>query len=519
MQCGPLPSVDPGARSDFQHRCRWFFIFVAVFLSLLSGNFSTLDHPPYWDGITGIFSQAVWLKNNQFDLFELYRQADWLEGGPRNVVLFLLAPVYAGLYHFFTPATVFRIAHLFNILCGATVFTLFFHTSCRLMPPVLALAWCTVGVLEPIFSGQCAGIYLEMPLAAAIAGVCFYLFERRYLAAVLCSILAYFIKDSALLLGIALFAWFFVRLAVAPCLRLPRPSRMMVLIPFLLPLFWVLDKINRNEAHHQMVWSMHRIQWKAQLLFPSLAVLFAIIVLPAIWIGFRRWRGMERTGDPWERPDWVLFLLILVCGFWAAFALYPLSLCRYATMVIMPMAVLAGIFVYRAARRLSIPVACCLIAFNLFNQYGALLPPIPHALGRSGEFLERSREFLLDLEGNRRICRQLESGYSDHSIVVKYPFAQMLTMPEMGYVDKALSRVYVVGRVPDYAPVRRFVPELLDAPDTLYLYSPNVFEMFNRPFLRPAEDAEEILKDTSLSPPLVVYRRNPAGPGPPPDYR
>ena len=484
-------------------------VFFAAFLLLLMANVSVLQDPPYWDALTGIFSQAVWLKDHNFDYMSLWQQPKWTDGGPRVNILYLLAPAYGLLLKLFDPAWAFGIIHGFNIFCGALTFTLFYAILCDFIPHRHALLWCLAAALDPIWNGQVASLYIEMPQAACYGAVILALHRHGYIRAAIACVLAFLIKSSALLLALAMVVWYGVQYIGRhwPA-SLPRPApghwrAVFTVLPF--PVVYLLSTAFTSDRY-QLQWHVSRSLFiiKTQIPFQTLTLMGIALALIAVLLK-RKWRR-QVFGDR-AAFDMVTFLTILVGGFWVAFHLYPLSLCRYVTSIVFPMTALLGLLVSRLGSRVPVLLAGMLIITGAANLYGLLLPPLPGPKARSGEYLERSREYLIDLAANRRICRFLEDHHFTRPIVVKYPFAHMLTDPDLGYVRQPLPNIHVAGRRPIFTAARAYEPAISSRASTLYLYAPNVFEYFTRPSLMPDPNAEIIYVDTALGASIVVYRR------------
>ncbi len=44
---------------------------ICFFLLLCIFRYQVLFFPPYWDSITGLFAEAIWLNDHQFDYYKL----------------------------------------------------------------------------------------------------------------------------------------------------------------------------------------------------------------------------------------------------------------------------------------------------------------------------------------------------------------------------------------------------------------------------------------------------------------
>ncbi len=496
----------PDSPNTFDSLKVFGFGFVLLFLM----NIQVLFAPPYWDALTGIFSQSQWLKENNFDYFQLWQQPKWIDGGPHIQILYLLAPVYALLMNFFSPPVVFMVIHVFNIFCAALIFLLFFQVLSDFLAKKLALLWCTAAVLDPVFSGQVASLYIEIPQALCYGAVILALHRQYYLGASLACFLAFLVKSSALILALAMLVWFMFHhqwhwwtTSNETAARKKEWRSIWVVLTF--PVLYFLARyVNHNPLGLSWNWSKSLYAIKTLLPFQTLTL--TAVILAGMILLFSSKQRRQLIGDR-ALFRLVTFLGIFVGGFWSAYHLYPLPLCRYATGIIFPMAILLALLVSFWGYRVSAVLAVILIIVGAANQYGMLMPVITGAKARSGEHLERSREYLIDLASNRRICRFLEERHFFDPIVVKYPFAHMLTVPEFGYVQRPLPNIYVVGRKPLFTLARDFKIGVKSRDSALYLYVPNVFEYYTQPSLRPATDSEFIYTDNVLGAPAVIYRR------------
>jgi hypothetical protein len=157
-------------------------------------------------------------------------------------------------------------------------------------------------------------------------------------------------------------------------------------------------------------------------------------------------------------------------------------------------------------------LACGFILYNLGNQQGALMKRLPPFIARSGDRLERSREFLFDLNANRDTCRFVEDSHFKDPILAKWPFSFMLTLPELGYVKDSVPGVIDTDRLlmGSRAPVTPAAAEALRRHPVVIVYAPNVYDIEpGRPSLLPRAGDLFLKEDHSLPGyPVVVYRRD-----------
>lgn len=501
-----------------QLRRRPMSLFLFVLLVLLCANASCLLDPPYWDAIFGPFNQALWLRANRFDFIRLWSVEPSYLGGGSNINPYCPLPVlYALFYVVASREVVFLLAHLLVLSLAALTFTLYFRILSDLVSPWSALLWCVAASCEPVWSGQCASMYREVPVAAVSALAVFSLHRERLGWAWFWAVLACLVKETALLLLLAMLVWLVVR---ALCTNPRGPRGACRDRPWLFGLAGLaMVVVLGGGARVFGSWSgvltgLHRrlalFPWHCRFFFPSLAVeLGAITGLTLAAVCGRRGRERLRT----ERGAAMLGLLLLLvtAGFWTAYGVFPEPLPRYAVFAVFPM---AGLLALGMRGRAGVLAAAVMIVCGAANQHGGLLPTIPVRRQRSGDCLERSREYLADLEANRRICAALERQFSTTPIVCKWPFAQMLTMPDLGYVDRALPHVYAAGVRPLYCPVEPYQPEVEIPGGPLFVYAPNAFAHWApfRPSLAPRSGDVLLFRDESLPGAVLVYRRQ-AGAG------
>ncbi len=468
-----------------------------------------MTDPPYWDGIF-LYSQAVWLKNNHFNIFELAKQPGYFEGGPNINYMYVLVPGIALLYEQCAPQSVFLIMHIFNIFCSAFVFWAFFTILKMYIKPLRALIWCMVAFAQPIWSGQSAAIYLELPLAAGVASVFLALQQKRYGVAFGLGILSYFIKNSVILLGLSLLIFVLLKESLEKVIFRQNGkgdfSLGFFLLSTLFPLYIFIEKARSSNMHTGLYFhllpSNLKYFWRG---CPD--VLILSIATSLLFCGYLFLRRQKLFNDPSERNKcyFILLLTIFTLGYCASSLLYLNPLYRYATFIIFPLITAFGILSGELFPKHSVYIALSLLLFNLANQQGDFFPkPLP-TNAASGETLERSREYLEDLKTNQNFCSEIETRFFDRNIAAKYPYVQMLTIPELGYVKKALPHIFSTGLHPFYTPSKMINTAILNAPDTLYLFAANIFESGFIPSLSPTKMDKTVLAETSPFGTLSLY--------------
>jgi len=479
-------------------------LFMPFFLFPLLLNWQRLFDPPYWDAITGIYTQGVWLYRHHFNYAELARLPHFMEGGPNINLFYVFSPLYAILLHYFQLRFVFLFLHLLILFCAGLVAMLFFRIMHAEYSWWLALSWCLTAMLNPIWSGQTASLYVEIPLAACVAIAIYGVWKDRYILAAVGCLAGYTMKGSALIFALACAVYVLIlaigkRQHCAWAQRF-RPQAWILLVPLPLMIFlnhWapvptaIVPDIWGNFIYFFV---------KARLQYPLVAVEL---------IGVLFFIFFKLFTSSWPQDAFTLFLTLVVGTFWLGYIFNSLPIPRYMVMIIFPlMCLLARLTAPR--KSVGAFIAVTLIATSLITGHGRGFPVIPdHRGGRSGSELERSREYLIDLDSNRALCAYLETRAFEQIIVTKSPFTQMLTIPEFGYVKKALPYIVEAGRFSTLCPALP-LGAFLQRPGphrTLCVYSPNIDELHWGPSLKPNANDHIILTDQTLPAPIIVYAR------------
>lgn len=206
------------------------------------------------------------------------------------------------------------------------------------------------------------------------------------------------------------------------------------------------------------------------------------------------------------------FLAAFCWGFWLAHGLFEHSLTRYLVFAMPCLYLLSAKSLALAfGQRASALLALLLILFNLGNQHGAFLPAPPPIEARSGDILERSREFLTDLAQQRELCQFIESQSAGRYIIAKPPFVHLLTIPGLGYVKDPVPNVLALSIPALGTPAPLLVEEDIETLENPWIiYSPSFYENLASPSLAP-RPGDKILWARELNgAPLIIYeaRRN-----------
>jgi hypothetical protein len=210
----------------------------------------------------------------------------------------------------------------------------------------------------------------------------------------------------------------------------------------------------------------------------------------------------------------VTFLAAFCWGFWLAHALFEHSLTRYLVFAMPCLYLLSAKSLALAfGQRASALLALMLIRLQSRKSARRLAPRAPPPIeARSGDILERSREFLTDLAQQRELCQFIESQSAGRYIVAKPPFVHLLTIPGLGYVIRPRPECpRPIHSLPLEPQPRCSSPRTSKRFENPWIiYSPSFYENLASPSLAP-RPGDKILWARELNgAPLIIYeaRRN-----------
>ena len=467
---------------------------LASALILWLANPACLGYPPYWDGLVAVFHQAAWLHHHHLDLAGLVRDVPgYMAGGPRVYTTSIVPPLLALLAHVApTPASFLVLCHLLTLAAaGATAgvwhLLLRERAASRLVWPGTLLL-----VLNPFFMAQSWSLHLEIALMLPSVLALLAFSRNRPPAAFGWLMLAWAVKVTALMHGIALAAG-------ALWLARRNPRQLLWAALYLLPCALFVAFAAWESAHAfqpiaerwilperlRLGWCWTQPWYLAYERTPDLLLLGTWSTVAGL-ITLFRWRG-ETAATPERVPDTAL-IAAAVTAFAAWFGLnmillIPLPRYLFATLpfallgallvlgrgdnrlrrdvalawlvlgagwssqiddVFLPLLalVVAGVLLALATSPRAAPAALwALVALSVVN-HGGVLPRLvagfPEGKANNGHILERSREFTTDLELQRRVARRLEEAYADKVVATSWPLLHAVADPFFGYVKTPL---------------------------------------------------------------------------------
>lgn len=479
-------------------------------------NFACLSNPPYWDDIIGLHNQAIWLAKHNFNVFELWESGQNFWDGGSNIYKFGIIPyLYGILYSIFPANIVHSIGHLFNISCLALAFGVIYTILRKFkIDQYLAFLWCVAVMCEPVMAGRTAALGQESPLLCAAVLSIYFLLNEKYWFGLFFIFAAILVKATGGVLAMAFVVWILLDICLAKenwkkYLKnhyLHLITGVFLIAAFLFLSFWDGNKAQNNRILlYELIKNM---KYQFPVLLPIQFLAFLIMIFVAIW-RFVLILKNKSLFNLSQKDKISLLLFIFVSGFWLSYALYYCSLPRYASFIVFPMYLFIALNTFTQNRRLPSLLVFVLLSAGIANVNGFYYWPLKPIQARSGEYLERSREFVEDLWKNQDACRLLETKYFNHPIVANWPFVQMLTMPEMGYVKKALPNVYCAGTAIKYADTKLYTANIKMPYNTLYIFSANSFSVWSPVSLlpNPGQKYKVILKNQIDGSWFIVYEK------------
>ncbi len=430
---------------------------ILVVFALLALRFEVLTNPPYWDAAQGPFAEAIWLKHNGFDYWGLLtREPCFLRGGQAVYIWSVLPSVYALLYMVLpSPLAVFVVLHLTSfVLTGVTIATvdLILHRRFHAPAPVSLMAALLI-LTQPTFGGQVDAISMEIPTACAVTLLAVLAVGRRWVLLGVATTAALFIKDAITIVAVANLVLVIFSIATG---TIKGKTIGWALGANLLPLlvrFGIVAAIKHIRLSHGLsnigresfgiLNGVERLWRTVTRAYPELYVLWLAAVLAFVVATLRKSKtnGVRALGND---TVWVsTFYCLTVVGGYVLFQTFFLSLPRYITWFV-PVLITGFmgsiVLLQSEGRRLVHAAVVTVIVFQALNTYDALRPAFPSTSpALAGEWMERSRIYLDDLEMDQEVAEYLKKNSGDRWVVVARLHALQFSLPELGYVDEALK--------------------------------------------------------------------------------
>lgn len=479
-----------------------------------------LDAPPYEEQAVGLWNEANFLANSDFDYHRLlYEEPHFMspQMGSRSYMISIQPTLLALLMKCpLSPRAVSLLWHLLQLVAAAGTFAL----AANLLRPRMgwwgSLVASAALATTPLFSAQVEQAGMDVTLAFAVTLSVAATARRAYLGAVASTLAAFLLKANGLIATAAVLATFALAWVGRPAGR-GRLTRAFLAGTALLGvqlvlLYWGDDSTQiRRLLHVQFAGSSGLFGLPmARIWCPDLVMLVVLATLLAM---YRLGLGPRRLED----ED----LALVQAGLIVAFTLVATGLYlftpRHVTMAVPALYLVLGLLATptgRSARWAGLGFAA-LVFFNLANQGGRFFP----AIGDAGQddfarsafrhprwsiLLERSLEYRADHAASLAALAWLEQNADGETALLSYPHYWYATMPCLGYVKRPLD-----ARLAMNYPSALAAMLDIDSKQTPAARVSPLFLWYGtaRSFLPPPSVDDEILFVDGLEDPLIIYRK------------
>jgi len=491
--------------------------FIAVFIFLLLSKFNVLFYPFYGDAIGGPFVEGWWLAKNNFDYVSLYRQAGYSLGGPK-VYMFSIYPTYLAILLKVIPsAKIFLIVnHLFVYAMAAAVVTLMREIVKKEYSLSIATLSALILLALPIFQSQSEAINMEMPYLCCSMFSVYFLTIRKFSKAFLFAVFSVLVKGHGVLnCGILAFICFSLFVfgnkeehQVLSAQKRIRKNYQLLLYGGLIAfvgLFKVGTKFLLNDQHASAGMMKLFVGWASLKYMRHTYVYIISLIVFLIVVFFKEDRKIGNFINALIGKYYNRFVIYLSAGMWYLLFLNFYAVSPRYMLGVAPFALLCILFSFlvvfpRIEKFLPIFLVGVLCITSL-NSYG-----LSHqGQGTTYHVLsEKSLQYRNDLNLSRKMAKLLEEKYSHLTIGAPFIIAQMLSIPELGYVKKPLD-VISYGMPILYGNIKRFEGlKKISIMNTLWIGVPEQFKKSGN-FSYPVHQGDKIIKRIELGDNFAVF--------------
>lgn len=435
---------------------------LAVFLYFLVTKIEVLFFPPYGDSIVTAFAEAIWLARHSFDYIGLANQPTYFLGGPK-IYLFSIYPTYQAILIKLIPNVKFflLINHLITFALGASIAALFRNILLKLFNEKIALLISILFLSLPLVQSMVEAINMAIPVLFFSMISINYLVKKNIRMASIMVIIASLVKGYAVticlsisIVSIFLFLWgekeyrfkwktlFWGLLSILVL-------AMKAFVPFLL----FKESVEMERIRLFYGWRNH-LMWYRPLYF-YLGTLLACVVF------FIK----EKINNPHKfaismrhfvQQYYIPLIFFVGAGTWLFVFLHTYAFTGRYTLLLTPFTLFCGFFAFQLFIKSEKFLQWSLISLIIFSflcSYGLLYPS--EITDTYFVAFERSLEYRKDIKVNLRLARKIENRFHNFTIGAPFCLAQLLALPELGYVRKNLD-VMIYGMQCTYGNIKNF---------------------------------------------------------------
>lgn len=466
---------------------------LSVFVYLVSTKLQSLTFPPYGDAIGGPFAEALWLAQHNFDYIGLYHEAGYAAGGPK-VYMFSLYPTFlAVMLKAISSTKIFLIvSHVivfgmsaFIVATLREIFSRQFNKDSALLCSLLLLFLGT-------FQSQVEAINMEIPCLLFVILSAKYLLEKKFYLSGLMAMLAVGIKGTAVFAAMGFVSIIAVLFLMKPQLPANKKILLYSLGVLIFALLQVASKFLMNDQHVSAGMVMPFKGWPSfkVLILPKVFLFFLIV------IGFFYLKEIfsnRKKSKPQISLSYDTVVMLTFAVMWFLLFLNFLAVSPRYTILVFPFIIFTIFYALQLIireylfQRIALLLAICVV---LFSSYGFFYPPLG---GNDHVLLERSLEYRNDLKLNKHLSSLVEEKFSGYHIAAPFIMAQILAIPQLGYVTKNLD-VMIYGFQCHYGGIKNYPsPTKIDVLKTIYVGVPIIDKQFDVPY--PVHPNDKIIQE------------------------
>jgi hypothetical protein len=441
LALGPLKNVNG----------RIYFLCVLALLTAVKWN--VLFFPPYGDSVGGPFAEGWWLARHHFDYAALYHQPGYAQGGPKVYFTSLFPTYLAVMYTVFSSVKVFLAAnHLvfFALAAGVAAFIRsigrrIFSAEVAGLTAALILSW-------PVFQSQMEALNMELPSLFFAVASAWALSRRRVHAAGVAALFSLLFKGSGVFACAAFFGFGLFEL-MADKDRSRRKAWALWGCGLIAAAVGVVAmKFVMGDQHARAGMIGFLSGWPSLRQFPLTYIYGLSAGALAVWavIGTRRSDSFLSENLAFKTT----LLMFIFAGMWFLLFLNFVAVSpRYRVAVypfflFMVIGLLTRIVPQRLIQILALSAAVIVVQFNAYGWRNA-------AIGTDYCLLEENLQYRGDLKLYQELARTVEAKYAGTAVVAPFISAQILAVPDFGYV-RGRREVYIYGFNCTYGDIRRY---------------------------------------------------------------
>ncbi len=443
---GPIKSLLSGSlfllfAYQYLRQATFFRFTLAVFVYLILTRPEVLSYPPYGESITGPFSDAIWLTQNNLNYVGLLHQDTFAKGGPQIYPLSIYPLFLSLLMKLSVSSIIFLVViHLIVFLLGAFIITIIKELATELWDERVGILTAILFLSLPLFQSMVELINLEIPNVFFAIFSIYFLSKRKYLLSCLCAIMSVLIKVTGFIVCISVLAAMIIHLFIENKNERKEWSKNLVYATvtfiFATAIGFLRNKIIGAQPFYNKVALF--IGWpclKTNLWF---WIYLTLLVFFLIEMGLSIKKSRTNQVASKYLPIAVFFLTALLWFF--MYLNFTAIAYRYELLlaVFLIFCIIHVLHYVLGQKKIILSAMTILILISFISSHGLVyaLTGIP-AINPTE--LERSLEYRNYLKADRLTVQEIIDRYANYTIVAPFGMAEELSLPMLGYNHQNLD--------------------------------------------------------------------------------